>query len=482
MSSDSILTSFSSETIWLYAIDKIFLQPEPTFVSTRCSVFRVPKNLTEEKPEDYAPHHLGLGPYHHLRPDFYKTLPQKLAAIRFYLGPKYNSENFRLVVDALILLEPNIRASYDQFLDLRIETLARILAIDGLYFLQFLKYYPGGGKGVARDIMMLENQIPEFVLKEIQLRLELGPENEELISFLRDQLPLGRDLSLRVNVGRGRHLLDCMYDLIVYDDHESRMGFDLPMMGITSEDVATGVQFLGELGVPGASSAGQILSFVNKIPWSKITGLFKKRSGVEPIPLPKKIDVPSVSEMSKAAGIKFVTTPLLSLIKFEESEKEFHLPVIRLTTTSEVVLRNLVAYEEASRGAESLAEYLDLMCGIIHNAKDVNILKKDKIINSELGDDEIAHIFNGFSKSTRKSKKMSELDKTIAKVNQIYLARVKVKAFFKKYVYGLCKILGVLISIVVLILLVLQAFCNVFGCTRWFSKSPLGNQATLLSF
>ncbi|KAL8538300.1 hypothetical protein ACS0TY_000324 [Phlomoides rotata] len=79
---------------------------------------------------------------------------------------------------------------------------------------------------------------------------------------------------------------------------------------------------------------------------------------------------------------------------------------------------------------------------------------------------------------------MSELDKTIAKVNQIYnnLARVKVKAFFRKYVYGLFKVLGVLISILVLILLVLQAFCNVFGCTHWFSKSPLGNQATLLSF
>ncbi|KAL8544603.1 hypothetical protein ACS0TY_004996 [Phlomoides rotata] len=231
-------------------------------------------------------------------------------------------------------------------------------------------------------------------------------------------------------------------------------------------DVATSIIILGELGVPGASSGGQILSFVNKIPWSKITGLFKKRGGVEPIPLAKKIDVPSVSEMSKAAGIKFITTPMLSSIKFEESEKEFHLPVIRITTTSEVVLRNLVAYEEAYIEPESthkLAEYLDLMCGIIHNANDVNILKKDQIINSQLGDEEIAHIFNGFIKSTRKSNEKSELDKTIAKVNERYnnLPRVKVKAFFKKYMYGLFKVLGVLISIVVSILLVLQAFCNV---------------------
>ncbi|KAL8544599.1 hypothetical protein ACS0TY_004992 [Phlomoides rotata] len=443
--------------------------------------FRCKNPLFEEKPEDYAPHHLGLGPYHHLRPDFYKTLPQKLEAISEYLGPKNNSQNFRLVVDALILLEPNIRASYDQYLDLNIETLARILAIDGLFLLQLLKNYPRGGKDLAGDIMMLENQIPGFVLKEIQLRLELGPENEELRSFLRDQSPLDRDLPLWEDVGRGSHLLGCMYDFIVYD--ERRMAFVLPMM----EDVATGVQFLGELGVPGASIAGKILSLVNMIPWSKITGLYKKMGGVEPIPLAKKIDVPSVSEMSKAAGIKFITTSMLRLIEFEESEKEFHLPVIRITTTSEVVLRNLVAYEEASRGAESthkLAEYLDLMCGIIHNANDVNILKKDKIINSQLGDKEIAHIFNGFSKSTRKSKKMSELDETIAKVNQTYnnIPRVMVKAFFKNYVYGFFKVLGVLISIVVSILLVLQVFCKVFGCTRWFSKSPLGNQATLLSF
>ncbi|KAL8544604.1 hypothetical protein ACS0TY_004997 [Phlomoides rotata] len=482
MSSDSIFTSIVSEGTWVLALDKIFLQPQ-TFESesTYCSVFRVSTNLTEEKPEDYAPHHLGLGPYHHIRPDIYKTLPQKLKAIRKYLGPKYNSKSFQLVVDALISLEANIRASYDRYLDLRIATLARILAIDGLYLLQFMKYYPRGAKYFAGDIMMLENQIPGFVLEEIQLRLELDPENEEFRSFLRDQSPLDKDIPWWVDVGRGSHLLGCMYDLIVFD--ERRMAFDLPMM----EDVATGVQFLSERGFPGASIAGQILSLVNMIPWSKITGLFKKRGGVEPIPVAKKIDVPSVSEMSKAAGIKFITTSKLSLIKFEESEKEFHLPVIRITTTYEVVLRNLVAYEEAYKEPEStheLAEYLDLMCGIIHNANDVNILKKDKIINSQLGDEEIAHIFNGFSKSTRKSKENSELDKTIDKVNKRYnnLPRVKVKAFFKKYMYGLFKVLGVLISIVVSILLVLQAFCSVFGCTRWFSKSSLGNQATLLSF
>ncbi|KAL8538301.1 hypothetical protein ACS0TY_000325 [Phlomoides rotata] len=364
-------------------MDKIFLQPQTSVVRTRCSVFRVPKNLTEEKPEDYAPHHLGLGPYHHLRPDFYKTLPQKLDAIRIYLGPKNNSQNFRLVVDSLISLEPKIRASYDQYLDLHIETLARILAIDGLYLLQFLKYYPRVGKDLAGDIMMLENQIPAFVLKEIQLRLELGPENEELRSFLQDQSPLDRDLPLWVDVGRGSHLLGCMYDLIVYDEPVIHYS---PAMGVTMEEVATSVQFLGELGIPGASIAGKILSFVNMIPWSKITGLFKKRGGVEPIPLAKKIDVPSVSEMSKAAGIKFITTPKLSLIEFKESKKEFRLLVIRITTTSEVVLRNLVAYEEAYIRPESshkLAEYLDLMCGIIHNANDVNILKKDQIINSQ---------------------------------------------------------------------------------------------------
>ncbi|KAL8492901.1 hypothetical protein ACS0TY_024192 [Phlomoides rotata] len=499
MSSDSIFSSVESEKRWVLTMDKIFPQPQNIldnkhilnidFDTPACSVFRVPKNLTEEKPEAYAPHHLGLGPYHHLRPDLYKTHHLKLSAIRNYLSPE-KLQNFRLVVEALIPLDPIIRASYDHYLDLDIETLAWMLAIDALYLLQFLKNYPRGGKNLAGDIMMLENQIPVFLLNKIQQCLQLCPENDESLkeieSFLRDQSPLDWNPSATMEIGHMSHLLQCLYHMIVFEE-PAFSPYSLPMTGITSEDIATGVQFLAERGFPGASIAGQILSLVNMIPWSKITGLFKKRRGVEPTPLANKIDVPSVSEMSKAAGIKFITTQGIRDIRFEESKKEFHLPVIRITTTSEVVLRNLMAYEEASSEPEStllLAEYLDLMCGIIDCANDVKMLKKEKIIETKLGDEEIARVFNGISKSTRKSetKYKSNVEKAIDDVNKRYnnLASVKVKAFFEKYVYGLFKVLGVLISIVVLILLVLQAFCSVFGCTRWFSKTPVGNQVVIL--
>lgn len=485
MSSNSILSSPESEKRWVLTMEKMFPQLNIDF-DTPC-VFKVSKILTQQKPEAYAPPHLGLGPYHHLRPHLFKMQGEKLAAIKNYLSPE-KFHDFRIVVAAMIPLEPFIRSSYDQYLDLDIETLAWMLAIDGVYLLQFLKNY-SEGENLAGDVMMLENQIPLFLIKKIQQCVELYPSDVAEIdesslfgvfeNFLRDQSPLEWNPSVMgVEYMCQDHLLQCLYNLIVFKGHVK------PQPRIAMEDVEKGIEFLAERGLPGASTAGKILSFLNKFPWKKIKGVFKKGEGEEQTPLVRKIDIPSVSKMSKAAGIKFIITQGIWSIKFEESK--LHLPVIRITPTSEVVLRNLVAYEEASSRTGVLAEYLDLMCGIIDCANDVKILKEEKIIISKLGDEEIVRIFNGISKSTRKSenKLKSNVEKAIDDVNMRYnnLSSVKVKAFFEKSVFGLFKALGVLITIVVLILLVLQAFCSVFGCSRWFNKSPSENQSILLSY
>ncbi|CAK9310373.1 unnamed protein product [Citrullus colocynthis] len=75
----------------------------------------------------------------------------------------------------------------------------------------------------------------------------------------------------------------------------------------------------------------------------------------------------------------------------------FYLPTISLDVNSEVVLRNLVAYE-ASKPSGPLN-------GIIDSEEDVKLLKEKGIILNHLNSDaEVAKLWNGMSKSIKLTK------------------------------------------------------------------------------
>lgn len=157
---------------WNLAIDTYFSRDhvvEIDLEATRC-VFRLPKTTTQTNPDAYAPRRLGLGPYHHLRPDFYKMQLHKIAHVRRFLGPE-KLDAFKEVVADLVKHEPIVRACYDEFLDFDIKTLATILAVDALYLLQFLDASKNGEisdemvENLAADILMVENQIPVVLFK-----------------------------------------------------------------------------------------------------------------------------------------------------------------------------------------------------------------------------------------------------------------------------------------------------------------------------
>lgn len=187
-------------------------------------------------------------------------------------------------------------------------------------------------------------------------------------------------------------------------------------------------------------------------------------------PLVKEIEIPSVSQLSKMAGIIFKPQNDGTLeTHFDKITGSLYLPVITLTGNSEVILRNLVAYEIASNNSSNylISQYLDIMSGIIDTKEDARLLGSVGIIKGVLTNTQVADLFNGMNKSSLKGYGYD----TAAIINDYYQNKTKVKmySFVKKYVYKSWKVLTVISTFVLLLLLIFQSVCDVYDCKRFTS-------------
>ncbi|KAL3532256.1 hypothetical protein ACH5RR_005779 [Cinchona calisaya] len=499
---NSIFSSNTSEQRWVDHRVKIFEKDLIIEIDKPPCVFKVPKSISDAKPEAYSPMLVGLGPYHRWRPHLYNMERQKLASANQLLN-KDELQNLRpLLIDPVRELEPIIRSCYDTHLEHESETISWMLSLDSLYFINFLKTYPrltNGGQNVdleirklVQDLFLLENQIPAFLLKEFRRAIDLKHNllNEFLVMCkAHSPLKLSEQIEILFHTDNTCvHLLACMYSLILNNrgiiDVDNmrilrRVEIDNEgLINIASEVAKT----VGSLGI-GGPVVQMHLNFIQRVPWNRIFAFFRRRdqdekessSNVE------EIRVPSVTQLCEIAKVKFkVTNGGIRDVRFEEEgdDRTFHLPVITINKDSEAILRNLIAYEAATATPGStleLAEYVDFMCGIVDIPKDVALLREAKIIEGPLSDEEIAHLFNGISKTTGiQTEKKSNLELAVERVNEIFdnTRKVKLFRFFKKINLTSKKFLTVFLTIILLALLTLQAFCEVYGCSsRWFRKS-----------
>ncbi|XVF74811.1 hypothetical protein PTKIN_Ptkin13bG0141100 [Pterospermum kingtungense] len=516
-------------------------------------IFNVPKTLLSSDPDSYTPQLVAVGPYHYWRPELYEMERYKIAAAKRLQRKLHNSLQFEDLVEQLTRLDPKVRASYHKLLDFSNETLAWMMVIDASFLLEFLEIYAmkegklltrissrmahlvdyAGRKSahnsILRDIAMLENQIPLFLLRKM---LEVQSESLEqaddlllsMLSGLCKELTPFKMMKVlpKIHVSDTSHLLDCLYDMIVpklranstlseiselEDPNEGKKGRE----GDSKDDDDPGYvkkllseiwKMLSKLNKGPIRLIKKILvsrpvKLIFKLPWtllSKLPGFailkqpveyffFNREDKEDPKsegegsngdkpPLVEEITVPSVSELSNS-GVRFLPTTAgnISSITFDAKTFTLYLPTVSLDVNTEVILRNLVAYEASNAsGPLVFTRYTELMNGIIDIDEDVKLLREKGIILNHLkSDKEAAEFWNGMSKSIRLTK-VPFLDKAIEEVNKYYNGRwsIKAKNMMKSYVFGSWQVLTFLAAIMFLLLMSLQAFCSVYSCSRVF--------------
>ncbi|KAA8535252.1 hypothetical protein F0562_030255 [Nyssa sinensis] len=454
-----IVNSSSSEQRWVHHMSRMF-QNDLIIDIIADGIFEVPESIRAFKPEAYSPQLLALGPYHQFRPELYEMQWSKLAAAKGVLN-RHRNLNFEQLVNWLKQMGPEIRMLYNKYLDLDPDSLAWILAIDGLFLIHFIltdmnnQDHFGKFKidSIISDIMMLENQIPAFLLRAITMILSFQPVDGDgtavptssgepmvdqlfpkLINFCKTHSPLELEEYSSSLCANPLHLLDLMYHLIV--NKGARREGEVMTRRVTRSVREQATQVLGnveqimvvaeDLGLPGVNVIKKPFTIIQK--FFALVKQEGNNSGTEgETPKVEEIKIPKVSQLYKVANIKFLPTPegrgirYIDLIQTSEKEFTFYLPVITLNVNSEVILRNLVAYEVLSakpRSTLEFAQYVDLMSGIIDDAEDVRLLREVDIIKGSLTDEEVASLFNRINKVDGKPEgQKSEPEKTIDKVN-----------------------------------------------------------------
>ncbi|XP_073010078.1 putative UPF0481 protein At3g02645 [Typha latifolia] len=525
------------------------------------SVFNVPKALQATKPDAYVPQFIALGPYHHWRAELYEMERYKLAAAK-RTQRQFHSLKLSSLVEQFVKLEHKIRAHYHRHLDFNGETLAWMMVVDASFLREFLHIYAveeDGGAGskplkrlssrmshlmdfagtksahnsILRDIMMMENQIPHFLLRKIiDLQCSSSEEAEGtltrmLTGFMKELCPFKMMENFpSIDPAKHAHLLELLYCIIVpkFDEYSGDTAIEIEEQNDavdskdeTNENSGYVQQLFSSIYNIGSSlNAAPVqyvkkviiskpLKFLVKVPWkilSSLPGLSILKQPVEYLffaqgeenpraedptashninkpPLIEEIMIPSVSELVDAGVIFQPTNGDLTTIMFDVKTITFYLPTISLDMNTEVVLRNLVAYEASvASGPLVLTRYTELMNGIIDTEEDVMLLRQRGIIlNRMKSDREVANLWNGMSKSVRLTR-VPFLDKMIEDINKYHSSRwrVKTKKFMKQYVFGSWQFLTFLAAILLLLLTTLQAFCSVYTCSRWFGAVNVGTQ------
>ncbi|KAI7744671.1 hypothetical protein M8C21_033073 [Ambrosia artemisiifolia] len=519
-------------------------------------IFTVPKALLATDPKCYIPQQVALGPFHHRRPEVYDMQRYKLAAAR-RIQKNMNVSFERIVETMKEQDEAQIRACYHKFLDMSGDALVWMMAVDMAFLLEFLVVYSmkqedrtlnrattsmshlvdvTGKKlshmAILRDLVMVENQIPLFLIKNMldHQRRETDDKTPEeklksmLMGLYHELTPFHEQELPDVDINDCDHLLDFLYHITVPNNKELHIDevIEIECEGITKEnrdddqeesfakpkDLTRFKDFIWK--ILRKSNAGLLRMFkkiifgkpvalVMKLPWKIISSLpilklmkqpiermvenfrgegqekEKEESGEPKPPTIEEITIPSVMEMANA-GIFF--SPVnggISEISFDVKTHTLYLPVVELDVNTEVYLRNLVAYEACvAAGPLVMARYTELMNGIIDTEQDAKYLRERGIVLNHLkSDKEVADLWNGMSKSVKLTK-VPKLDKVVADVNKMYSEtwRVKSSKYMKTYVFASWRILTLFAALFMLFLTTVQAFCSAYSCARVFHTLP----------
>ncbi|XP_019052189.1 PREDICTED: UPF0481 protein At3g47200-like [Nelumbo nucifera] len=339
-----------------------------SYSSSSC-IHRVPEKFHKINQYAYVPELIAIGPNHHGKESLQTMEEHKKRYVKALLNRISTTQesNFKKLgefFNILCFLEEEIHKSYSEISKMSRNDFLKMMLFDGFFMIELFLRSAEVKKdendpifntnwlyaSLVRDMILLENQLPLFVLDKLFVKTKSkfsGHENQSLtrlaLRFFKPLIPNDQHLLLKASkFTSSKHLLDLVYKVLLVD-----------------------VKYLQPKSNPG----GNLLLSVTRL---------------------------------RRAGIKFKKgheeTSFLD-IKFSHGVLE--IPPVHIEDHFEVLLRNLIAWEQCSnsRPLHVVTSYAFLMNKLISTTEEVGFLCHRGIITNYLGgDEEVSLLFNNLCK------------------------------------------------------------------------------------
>ncbi|KAJ6740368.1 PROTEIN putative (DUF247)-RELATED [Salix purpurea] len=171
---------------WLISIKKQIVQAgqeDEAGSWSKLSIYRVPHYLRELDDKAYVPQIISLGPYHHGKKRLRQMNKHKWRCLHHIM--KRTNQDIKLYLDTVREIEEKARSCYEGPINLSSNEFVEMMVLDGCFVLELFRGvaegfkklgYPrndpvfamrGSMHSIQRDMIMLENQIPLFVLDRL---------------------------------------------------------------------------------------------------------------------------------------------------------------------------------------------------------------------------------------------------------------------------------------------------------------------------
>jgi hypothetical protein len=143
-----------------------------------CCIYRIPKKLRKVNKEVYIPKLVSIGPFHHRQEELKNMEIQKLRYLReFCYRTRKKQERLASIIEDN---EVKIRHCYSETFELSSKEFVNMVLLDGVFIIElflrtrerendYISSQPWLRTGIILDLILLENQLPFFVLEELYM-------------------------------------------------------------------------------------------------------------------------------------------------------------------------------------------------------------------------------------------------------------------------------------------------------------------------
>jgi len=379
---------------------------------------RVPPNIRENNPKAYTPQIVSIGPYHHKANNSFEPMEEhKLKYLKGFLNR--TQLPIREFVVKIKELEEDIRLCYTNPMKFNRDDFLKMILVDACFIIElFLRMFeyndwkqdplfvkPWIQVHIQHDLILLENQLPFFVLEQLYNLTGMGQ------NFLDITFKYFRNMSLG-NVcpeKSPKHFTDFLRSSAI---SSSKLDLENPD------------KYFRE--VKQLYSASQL----------------------------------------KEAGLKFKASTDEGLLDLTYLKKGvLTMPILNIYDGTEIIFRNIMAYEQCQLLDEiTFTQYVAILDFLINTEKDVNLLVDKKIIVNWTGDStKVVTMINNLSSDLMLPYFHQHYFSLCNSLNDFYEnPRNKYKAIFvHEYFNTPWKIASTTAAIMLIFLTFIQAVCSI---------------------